>query len=255
MIQSVSVTSEEVVRQIRAVTDPLSQQLAHLCELMREHRNEQANRRHKETASSRAASSSSSSVGWSDNNIPTYCQQVNRSIFWKWYCSCHGIQGLWWSSDWKWTATVQTRGHSEWGRGNQRITDSILNEYWNSWWTRTTMNIIPKRRALLRKLPNRPNSGKQKTNKSQQRNTNPITTRIDIYLDLGSSMTMINPPRPFSLVPINKMHWQRKLIGTKICRQQQSNMPHFNKWTASHPSPQIGLEMDSWYDFSNWIKR
>ena len=47
---SVSVTSGEVARQIKAVTDPLSQQLAHLCELMREIRNEQVNRRHKETA-------------------------------------------------------------------------------------------------------------------------------------------------------------------------------------------------------------
>ena len=31
---SEAVTSEDVERQIRAVTDPLTQQLAHLCELM-----------------------------------------------------------------------------------------------------------------------------------------------------------------------------------------------------------------------------
>ena len=54
---SVSVMSEEVARQTKAVTDHLTQQLAHLCELMQELRNEQAHRRHEETAS-RAASSS-----------------------------------------------------------------------------------------------------------------------------------------------------------------------------------------------------
>ena len=53
---SVSVTPEEVARQIRAVTDPFSQQLAHLCELMRELKNEQANRRHEQTTFSRIAS-------------------------------------------------------------------------------------------------------------------------------------------------------------------------------------------------------
>ena len=63
---SVSVTSEEVARQIKAVTNPLSQQLAYLCEIMRELRNEQVNRRHEETASSRAARSSSGIGGWSD---------------------------------------------------------------------------------------------------------------------------------------------------------------------------------------------
>ena len=65
---SVSVTSEEVVRQIKALTDPLTQQLAHLCELMQELRNEQAHRRHEETASSRAARASTSIAGRSDRN-------------------------------------------------------------------------------------------------------------------------------------------------------------------------------------------
>ena len=58
--------SDEVAWQIKPVIDPLSQQLAHLCELMRELRNEQVNRRHEETASSRAASSSLGSIGRSD---------------------------------------------------------------------------------------------------------------------------------------------------------------------------------------------
>ena len=33
---SVSVTSEEVSRQVKAVTDPLTQQLAHLCRFLHE---------------------------------------------------------------------------------------------------------------------------------------------------------------------------------------------------------------------------
>ena len=48
----VSVTSVEVARQVKAVTDPLTQHLAHLCQWMQKLRNEQANRRHEETASS-----------------------------------------------------------------------------------------------------------------------------------------------------------------------------------------------------------
>ena len=56
---SVSVTSDEVAWPIRAVTDLLTQQLAHICNLMRELKNEHANRRHEDTASFRAASSTS----------------------------------------------------------------------------------------------------------------------------------------------------------------------------------------------------
>ena len=63
-----SVTSVEVARQIKAVTDPITQHLAHLCELMQELRNEQAHRLREKTASSRAAGSSAGSVGRSDNN-------------------------------------------------------------------------------------------------------------------------------------------------------------------------------------------
>ena len=59
---SVSVTSEEVGRQIKAVTDPLTQQLAHLCVIMQKLRNEQAHIRYEETASSRAASTSTGSA-------------------------------------------------------------------------------------------------------------------------------------------------------------------------------------------------
>ena len=45
-------TSEELARKMKKVTDPLPQQLAHLCDIMGELRNEQVNRRHEETASS-----------------------------------------------------------------------------------------------------------------------------------------------------------------------------------------------------------
>ena len=61
------VTSEDVERQIRAVTDPLTQQLAHLYELMKELRDAQTHRRQEETASSRTVSSSSSSTRRSDS--------------------------------------------------------------------------------------------------------------------------------------------------------------------------------------------
>ena len=85
---SVFVTSEEVARQIKAVTDPLSQQVAHLCELLRELRNEQVNRRHEETASSGAASSSSGSVGRSDT-APSSRRSVFKTIYhlFCWYFS------------------------------------------------------------------------------------------------------------------------------------------------------------------------
>ena len=63
---SVSVTSENIECQVRAVTDPLTQQLVHFCELMKEIRDEQAPRRHQETTSSRAASTSTSSTIRSD---------------------------------------------------------------------------------------------------------------------------------------------------------------------------------------------
>ena len=63
---SVSVMSEEDARHIRAVTDPPTQQSARLCELMRELRNEQGNRRHVETAAFRAASSTSGNDSRSD---------------------------------------------------------------------------------------------------------------------------------------------------------------------------------------------
>ena len=74
---SVSVTSEEVARQIEAETDSLTQQLAHLCVLMDELRNVHAHRRHKETASSRAASKSTSSTGWFDKQCMSH---KNRNI-------------------------------------------------------------------------------------------------------------------------------------------------------------------------------
>ena len=66
---SESVTSEDVVRQIRAVTNPLTQELAHLWEVMKELRDERAHRRHEQTASSRAASTSTGSASWSDIHV------------------------------------------------------------------------------------------------------------------------------------------------------------------------------------------
>ena len=71
-----SVTSGEVARPIKAVTNPFTPQLAHLCELMQELRNEQAHRRREETASSRAASSSTGSAGRSD------IETIDASLQW-----------------------------------------------------------------------------------------------------------------------------------------------------------------------------
>ena len=45
----VSATSEEVALQVKAVMDPLTQQLAHLCELMKELGNERGHRRHEKS--------------------------------------------------------------------------------------------------------------------------------------------------------------------------------------------------------------
>ena len=55
-----------------------SQQLAHLCKLMRELNNEKANRCHEETSSFRVASSTSSSGSRSDNGIPE-CTVLNST--------------------------------------------------------------------------------------------------------------------------------------------------------------------------------
>ena len=63
---SEAVTSEDVARKIGAVTDSLTEQLAHLCELMKELRHGQTHRRHEATARSRAASTSTGSITWSD---------------------------------------------------------------------------------------------------------------------------------------------------------------------------------------------
>ena len=65
---SETVTSGDVERQIRAVTDPLTQQLAHLCELLKELQDEQTHKRHEETASSRAVSTSAGNTSWSDTD-------------------------------------------------------------------------------------------------------------------------------------------------------------------------------------------
>ena len=68
--RSVSVTSEEVAWRIRVVTDSLTQQLAHLCELMCELKNEQANRRYEATTSFRDTCFSSGSGSRSDTLPP-----------------------------------------------------------------------------------------------------------------------------------------------------------------------------------------
>ena len=70
---SKTITSEDVERQIRAVTGPLTQQLVHLCELMKELRDVHAHRRHEETASSRATSSFIRGTSWSDNVKNGFC--------------------------------------------------------------------------------------------------------------------------------------------------------------------------------------
>ena len=64
-----AITFEDAERQIRAVTDPLTQQLSHLCELMKELRDAQMRRRHEETSSSRTASNSAGSTSRSDSVI------------------------------------------------------------------------------------------------------------------------------------------------------------------------------------------
>ena len=66
---SEAVTSEDVERQIRAVTDPLTQQLGHLCELMKELRDAHTHKHHEETASSRATRSSTGGTNLSDNYV------------------------------------------------------------------------------------------------------------------------------------------------------------------------------------------
>ena len=55
--------------QIKAVNDPLTQQIAHLCKLMQELRNEQALIRHEETASLKATSSTSGNAGHSETRM------------------------------------------------------------------------------------------------------------------------------------------------------------------------------------------
>ena len=69
---SVSITFEKVARQIKAVTDPVTQQLAQICELMQVIRNEQTHRRHEEIASSRTASTSTGSADRFDSGFSVF---------------------------------------------------------------------------------------------------------------------------------------------------------------------------------------
>ena len=69
---SEAVTSEDVERQIRALRDPLIQQLAHLCERLTELRHAHAHRRQEETASWRATSSSTGGTSRSEMVTETF---------------------------------------------------------------------------------------------------------------------------------------------------------------------------------------
>ena len=73
---NVSVTSWEVAREVRAVTDPLTQQLPHICELLRRFNNEQAKRYPEETASFTASGSTSGSDSRSDS-LRGMCGSLN----------------------------------------------------------------------------------------------------------------------------------------------------------------------------------
>ena len=70
---SASVISEEVAQQIRAVVDPVLQQLHHICKSMCEMKNKQAKRPHEETASFRGATSLSGSGSRSENDENFRC--------------------------------------------------------------------------------------------------------------------------------------------------------------------------------------
>ena len=64
---SEAVTSEDVERQIKAVTDPLTQQLAHFGELMKKLWHAQTHRRHEETAFKRTAGTFAGTTSRSDS--------------------------------------------------------------------------------------------------------------------------------------------------------------------------------------------
>ena len=86
---SVKIMSEEVARQIRTQTDPLSHQIAHFCDLMRELKNQQVNRRHEETASSRSATSSSDSSGRSDRSAGKATEVADKFALASLYSECY----------------------------------------------------------------------------------------------------------------------------------------------------------------------
>ena len=65
---TISVTSEEVTWQIRAITNPLTQPFSQLCELMCELNNEQANRCYEGSPSIKADSSASGSTDRSESH-------------------------------------------------------------------------------------------------------------------------------------------------------------------------------------------
>ena len=74
--------SDDDSRQIRSVTDPLTQLVAHLWELMRELKNEQVNGRHEETDSFKAASSTSGIGNRSDISSVTPFTFNKKVDFW-----------------------------------------------------------------------------------------------------------------------------------------------------------------------------
>ena len=74
---SEAVTSEDLERQIRTVTDRLTQQLAHLCQLMKDLRDTHTHRCHEKTASSRATSSSTGGTSRSDRKYGAWFYFLN----------------------------------------------------------------------------------------------------------------------------------------------------------------------------------
>ena len=76
----VYVSTEKVVRHSRAVTDPLTQQLAQFCEFIHKLENEQPNRRQDETSSFTVARLSSRSGNRSDK----YYVSIFRDIILRW---------------------------------------------------------------------------------------------------------------------------------------------------------------------------
>ena len=75
---SVSVTFKEVARQLKVITDPLTQQLSQLCDLVRESKNKQDKKGH-----NRAASSTSGTGSRSDSTISILQFFLGKRASWR----------------------------------------------------------------------------------------------------------------------------------------------------------------------------